>query len=98
MADVAGSRALGLVPDDLKLLVENSSILYAPKPFKWMSKAHSTHLGHSLVTEGLEIPIEELEFDETKLKRYPMIWTNPMTGEKCESLLLDFSSNSTRWN
>ncbi|KAH7020728.1 alpha-ketoglutarate dependent xanthine dioxygenase [Microdochium trichocladiopsis] len=81
-AYVAGSRALELVPEDLKSIVEHSRILYAPKPFKWMSKAHSTHLGHSLVTEGLEIPIEELDFDEDKLKRYPMIWNNPMTGEK----------------
>lgn len=52
-----------------------------------MSTAHSTQLGHTLVTEGLEIPIEELGFDEIKLKRYPMIWTNPQTGEKCEYLI-----------
>jgi hypothetical protein len=82
--DVAGSRALALVPEHLKSIVEHSSILYAPKPFKWMSTAHSTQLGHTLVTEGLEIPIAELEFEESKLKRYPMIWTNPQTGEKCE--------------
>ncbi|KAH8897226.1 TfdA family taurine catabolism dioxygenase TauD [Thozetella sp. PMI_491] len=81
-AYISGSRALELVPEDLKAVVENSSILYAPKPFKWMSTAHSTQLGHSLVTEGLEIPIEELEWEESKLKKYPMIWTNPQTNEK----------------
>jgi hypothetical protein len=73
---------LELVPEYLLDVVANSSILYAPKPFKWMSTAHSAQLGHTLVTEGLEIPIEELDWDESKLKRYPMIWTNPQTGEK----------------
>jgi hypothetical protein len=84
-ADIAGSRALELVPDDLKAIVENSSILYAPKPFNWMSRAHSTQLGHTLVTEGLEAPMEELGFEESKLKRYPMIWTNPRNGRKCNN-------------
>ncbi|KAK5127775.1 hypothetical protein LTR85_004891 [Meristemomyces frigidus] len=81
ITDIAGSRALELVPDDLKDIVKHSSILYAPKSFKWMSTAHATQLGHTLATEGLEIPIEELDFEESKLKRYPMIWTNPVTGE-----------------
>ena len=82
--DLAGSRALDLVPDYLKATVENSNILYAPKPFKWMSTAHSTPLGHTIVTEGLEVPIDELGYEKSKLKRYPMVWTNPQTGEKCK--------------
>jgi xanthine dioxygenase len=80
--DIAGSRALELVPDDLKDTVENSSILYAPRAFKWMSTAHSTRLGHTLETEGLEVPLDQLDWEESKLKRYPMVWTNPVTGER----------------
>lgn len=55
-----------------------------------MSTARSTPLGHSIVTEGLEVPVEELDYEDEKLKRYNMVWTNPQTGEKCKhsSLLL----------
>lgn len=81
--DLEGSRALQLLPADLRAIAEHSSILYAPKPFRWMSTAHSTQLGHSLETENLEVPLAELGFEESKLKKYPMIWTNPLTGEKC---------------
>jgi hypothetical protein len=49
-----------------------------------MSTAHSTQLGHSLVTEGLEVPLEDLGYEEHKLKKYPMIWPNPLTGQRCE--------------
>jgi hypothetical protein len=87
-AYVTGSSALDLLPEDLKKVVMNSSILYAPKPFKWMSTAHSTPLGHTLATEGLEMPITEdlsdgssIMYEKSKLKTYPMVWTNPKTGE-----------------
>lgn len=86
-AYLTGSRALELLPPDLRAIAEHSSILYAPKPFRWMSTAHSTQLGHSLETENLEIPLKELGYEEEKLKRYPMIWTNPLNGEKCELAL-----------
>jgi alpha-ketoglutarate-dependent taurine dioxygenase len=73
---------------DLKRLVIHSSILYAPKPFKWMSTAHSAPLGHVLATEGLEVPVTEdladgtkISYEAAKLKIYPMVWTNPKTGE-----------------
>lgn len=96
MQDLAGSRALELVPEQLKSTVENSSILYAPKPFKWMSTAHSTPLGHTIVTEGSEVPLKDLDYEESKLKRYPMIWTNPETGEKCKRPTCTWSYFSIR--
>ena len=82
-AFIAGSTALRILDDELKQTVLNSRIEYAPHAFKWMSKAHSTRLGHSLETEGLELPAEQLPpIEESKICVYPMVWTNPKTGEK----------------
>ncbi|KAL3422670.1 alpha-ketoglutarate dependent xanthine dioxygenase [Phlyctema vagabunda] len=81
-AMVAGSRALELLSPELRELVYFSRIEYAPHCFEWMSRARSTRLGHSLVTEGLEKPLEELKpWTRAKLCTYPMVWQNPVTGE-----------------
>lgn len=82
--DLTGSSALACLPDDLRAIAMHSSILYAPKPFRWFSRAHSSQLGHLIESENLELPMEELNYEESKLKTYPMVWTNPKTGEKCK--------------
>lgn len=47
-----------------------------------MSTAHSTRLGHSIVTEGKEKKLENLKpWDKEKICIYPMVWENPVTGE-----------------
>jgi len=82
-AMVAGSRALELLDEETRNIVVNSRIEYAPHAFVWMSKTHSTRLGHSIETEGLEKPLDELpKWDKSKVCIYPMVWTNPKTGEK----------------
>lgn len=46
-----------------------------------MSKAHALPTGLGIETEGLEIPLEELpEWEESKIKRYPVLWKNAVTG------------------
>ncbi|KAI0121222.1 TfdA family taurine catabolism dioxygenase TauD [Xylariales sp. AK1849] len=82
-AMVAGSRALDLLDEETRNIVMNSAIEYAPHAFVWMSTAHSTRLGHMLETEGLERPLDQLpKWDKDKVCVYPMVWTNPITGEK----------------
>jgi hypothetical protein len=82
-AMVAGSQALALLDEETRKLVMHSRIEYAPHAFKWMSTARSTRLGHLLETEGLEWSLDELPPWETdKVCIYPMVWTNPVTGEK----------------
>ncbi|KAI1854984.1 hypothetical protein JX265_012339 [Neoarthrinium moseri] len=82
-AMVAGSRALALLDNDTRNLVMNSRIEYAPHAFVWMSTAHSTRLGHLLETEGLEKSLDQLPaWEQSKICIYPMVWTNPVTGEK----------------
>ena len=81
-AMVAGSRALQLLTPELKNIVYNSRIEYAPHCFQWMSTAHSTRLGHSLETEGLEMPLDKLKpWVKEDVCTYPMVWENPVTGE-----------------
>lgn len=82
-AMVAGSRALALLDEDTRNTVLHSRIEYAPHAFVWMSSAHSTRLGHLIETEGLEKPLDQLpKWDKEKVAIYPMVWTNPVTGEK----------------
>jgi len=81
-AMVAGSRALELLTPELREIAYNSTIEYAPHCFEWMSTAHSTRLGHSIETEGLEKPLDQLKpWTEDKICTYPMVWRNPVTGE-----------------
>lgn len=81
-ASVAGSRALELLSPELREVAYNSEIEYAPRCFEWFSTAHSTRLGHTIETEGLEKPIDQLKpWVREKLCRYPMVWKNPVTGE-----------------
>jgi hypothetical protein len=82
-AMVAGSTALSLLDDETRNLVMHSSIEYAPHAFVWMGSAHSTRLGHLIETEGLEKSLDQLpKWNEKKVCVYPMVWTNPKTGEK----------------
>ncbi|KAF2026261.1 Clavaminate synthase-like protein [Setomelanomma holmii] len=54
-----------------------------PHAFVWMSTAHSTRLGHLIETEGLEKPLDNLpKWEKSKVCMYPMVWSNPKTGEK----------------
>ena len=81
-AMVAGSRALELLSPELKDIVYNSKIEYAPHCFEWISTAHSTRLGHTIETEGLEKPLDQLKpWTQDKVCTYPMVWENPVTGE-----------------
>ncbi|KAH7122046.1 TfdA family taurine catabolism dioxygenase TauD [Dactylonectria estremocensis] len=82
-AMVAGSRALELLDDNTRNIVLHSRIEYAPHAFVWMSTAHSSRLGHLIETEGLEKPLDQLPpWDLKHVCTYPMVWTNPITGEK----------------
>lgn len=82
-AMVAGSRALQLLDPELREIVLHSRIEYAPHAFQWMSTARSTKLGHLIETEGREMPLDKLSpWTEEGICVYPMVWTNPVTGEK----------------
>ncbi|ORY23920.1 alpha-ketoglutarate dependent xanthine dioxygenase [Naematelia encephala] len=82
-AFVSGSTALDSLPTHLRSLALNSRITYAPHPYTFISpcRAHST--GLIVHSENLETPLEDLpQWSEDDLLTVPLVWTNPITGEK----------------
>ncbi|GAA5897701.1 hypothetical protein JCM6882_000072 [Rhodosporidiobolus microsporus] len=67
--------------DEDKAWVDHSEVEYAPSPYLWIQDSKATDDGFGLVSEGRETPLEELPpVDESAIKRYKMIWPNPLTG------------------
>ncbi|KAI0484975.1 TfdA family taurine catabolism dioxygenase TauD [Xylariaceae sp. FL0804] len=82
-AMVAGSRALALLDAETRAVVRRSRVEYAPHAFAWMAGARSTRLGHLIETEGRERDLASLPpWDPARLCVYPMVWTDPVTGEE----------------
>ncbi|KAG5358403.1 putative dioxygenase [Yarrowia sp. B02] len=79
---VSGANAFKLLsPEDQKLALE-STVVYAPHPYIFISPAKATDDGLTMVSEGKEMALDKLpEWEESKVKRLPMVWTNPVTGE-----------------
>ncbi|KAJ5622107.1 hypothetical protein N7528_005339 [Penicillium herquei] len=78
----SGYRLYDLLSEEEKLFVRTSKVEYAPHPYIWMSKAKSRSNGLGIVSEGLELSDEELPpFESSKIKTYPMVWKNPVTGK-----------------
>jgi alpha-ketoglutarate-dependent taurine dioxygenase len=71
-----------MTPEEQKM-ADHSWVEYAPYPYQWMQNCHGNANGLGLETEGLEMDIKDLgDFEDSKIKRYPMVWVNPHTGEK----------------
>jgi xanthine dioxygenase len=66
-----------------KKLADHSWVEYAPYPYQWIGDCKGNSNGLGLVSEGKEKKIEDLgEWDPKAVKTYPMVWVNPVTGEK----------------
>ncbi|KAK8861763.1 hypothetical protein IAR55_002586 [Kwoniella newhampshirensis] len=80
-AFVSGKNMFDVLPDELKSLAVRTTVEYAPHPYVWMSKAHAMSTGLGIESEGLEMDLEDLpEWEESKVKKLPMCWKNPVTG------------------
>ncbi|KAF9878203.1 alpha-ketoglutarate dependent xanthine dioxygenase [Colletotrichum karsti] len=61
--------------------VRTTKVEYAPHPYVWMSSAKSRSDGLGLVSEGKEVPLNDLPpIEEEKIQILPMCWRNPVTG------------------
>ena len=70
-----------LSPEDQDF-ARTSKVEYAPHPYIWMSGAKSRSDGLGLVSEGKELPFDQLpEIDEAKIQVLPLCWRNPVTGK-----------------
>ncbi|EGV66202.1 hypothetical protein PSN45_003365 [Yamadazyma tenuis] len=79
---VSGAEAFRLLSDEQKEYALNTTIEYAPHPYIFISPARATSDGLTMVSEGKETPFDELPaWEEQKVKKLPMVWTNPVTKQ-----------------
>ncbi len=84
-AFISGKTAFdNLSPEDKQFALD-TTVVYAPHPYIYIHKCKATSDGLTMVSEGQEVPLDQLpHWEETKLKKLPMVWTNPVTG--CQHL------------
>ena len=76
-------QAYDLMTETEKKIADHSWVEYAPYPYQWISKCKGNTNGLGLENQGQELSIEELgEWDKKDKKSYPMVWVNPVTGER----------------
>ncbi|KAF4323965.1 hypothetical protein BBO99_00002373 [Phytophthora kernoviae] len=81
-AFVSGQNMYEILSDEDKEFVRGAKVEYAPHPYVWMSPAKSRSDGLGLVSEGLELPFDQLPpIDKKDIKILPMCWKNPVTGK-----------------
>ncbi|KAI2617834.1 TfdA family taurine catabolism dioxygenase TauD [Hypoxylon sp. NC1633] len=81
-AFVSGYTMYDILSDADKEFARSTKVEYAPHPYVWMSKAKSRPDGLGLVSQGLEIPLNDLpSIQENKIQVLPMCWRNPVTGK-----------------
>lgn len=77
---VSGAEAFERLSEEEKNFALNTVVEYAPHPYIFISPAKATKDGLTMVSEGKEMDLDKLpEWEESKIKRLPMVWTNPVT-------------------
>jgi len=76
-------QAYNLMTPEEQKMADCSWVEYAPHPYSWIGDCKGNANGLGLVSQGKEKKLEELgDYHEDDIKRYPMVWINPVTGEK----------------
>ncbi len=79
---ISGANAFKLLSDEDKEKALNTTVMYAPHPYIYIAEAKATSDGLTMISEGKERSFDELPpWEESKIKRLPMVWTNPVTHE-----------------
>jgi alpha-ketoglutarate-dependent taurine dioxygenase len=82
-AFLSSTQIYDLMTDEEKRIADHSWVEYAPNPYQWMSDCKSKSTGLGLVSQGREKTLAELApYEEKHIKRYPMVWVNPVTQER----------------
>ncbi|KAE9575309.1 putative dioxygenase [Colletotrichum fructicola] len=74
-----------LLSEEEREVVDNSWVEYAALPYEWNRNCKMFPTGLGIVSQGKELSDSELDsigVDNSKIKRYPMVWVNPETGRK----------------
>ncbi|KAI3404419.2 hypothetical protein KGF56_002816 [Candida oxycetoniae] len=79
---VSGAQAFQGLSNEDKEFVLNTIVEYAPHPYIFISSAKATSDGLTMVSEDKELKLDELPpWEASKVKKLPMVWTNPVTKE-----------------
>ncbi|SCU78461.1 LADA_0A05732g1_1 [Lachancea dasiensis] len=79
-AFISGARAFDLLTPEEQDRALKTVVEYAPHPYIFISPARATSDGLTMVSEGKEMSLDELPpWEDAKVKRLPMVWTNPVT-------------------
>lgn len=79
---VSGAAAFERLSEEEKEFALNTVVEYAPHPYIFISSAKANKDGLVMVSEGKEQSFDELpQWEEEKVKKLPMVWTNPVTGK-----------------
>ncbi|KAJ5305392.1 uncharacterized protein N7443_005052 [Penicillium atrosanguineum] len=77
------SQLYSMLTPEEQALADHSWVEYAPYPYKWIERCKGNSNGLGLAEGGDRLTMEELgEYDPAAVKKYPMVWVNPLTGEK----------------
>ncbi|KAF9873144.1 alpha-ketoglutarate dependent xanthine dioxygenase [Colletotrichum karsti] len=74
-----------LLNEQERRVADNSWVEYAELPYEWNRNCKVLPTGLGLVSQGKELSDAELRSigtDTGKIRRYPMVWTNPGTGRR----------------
>ena len=86
-AFVSGAKAYALLSPAQRAWVDVTQARYAPHPYVWMRNARARSNGLGLVSEGRELgPAELPAWEESKRTTLPLVWKNPLTGERALQL------------
>lgn len=73
-AFVSGATMFNILPPELKSLAVRSKVRYAPHPYVWMAPSRALSTGLGIISDGLEMPLNELpEWEESKIKTFPVV-------------------------
>lgn len=79
---ISGAQAFQGLSEEDKQFALNTTVEYAPHPYIFISPARATSDGLTMVSEGKEMDFKDLpEWESLKVKKLPMVWTNPTTKE-----------------
>lgn len=79
---VSGKEAFDRLSPEEKKFALSTTVEYAPHPYIFISPAKASKDGLTMISEGKELPFDKLpEWESSKVKHLPMVWTNPVTGE-----------------
>ncbi|KAI1480533.1 Clavaminate synthase-like protein [Daldinia eschscholtzii] len=82
-AFISNVQTYEMMTEDEKKMADHSWVEYAPHPYMWIGDCKGNSNGLGLVSQGKEKKLEDLgDSNPEDVKTYPMVWVNPVTGEK----------------